>query len=53
VDGKDWERLQAWIVRRKMKPAEAAKPQFVKEVETTFNDLMPLWRMTSAKDWRA
>jgi len=51
VDGKDWERLQAWIVRRKMKPAEAAKPQFVKEVETTFNDLMPLWRMTSGKDW--
>jgi uncharacterized protein (TIGR02453 family) len=49
----DWEKLQAWIVRKKMKPAQATKPDFVRTVEKVFKDLMPVWRMTSAREWKA
>ncbi len=47
----EWEKLQAWIVRRKMKPGDAAKAGFVTEVEKIFKDLLPIWRMTSAPEW--
>jgi uncharacterized protein (TIGR02453 family) len=53
LTSEEWEKLQAWIVRKKMKPAEAARPDFVRTVEKVFKDLMPLWRMTSARDWKA
>jgi uncharacterized protein (TIGR02453 family) len=49
----EWEKLQAWIVRKKMKPAEATRADFVRTVEKVFQDLIPLWRMTSAKEWNA
>jgi uncharacterized protein (DUF2461 family) len=52
VKPEDWEKLQAWIVRRKMKPADAIKPGFRKEVEKVFKDLMPIWEITSAIEWR-
>ncbi len=48
----DWERLEAWIVRVKMRPTDAAKPGFVKVVEKVFADLVPLWAMTSAAEWK-
>jgi uncharacterized protein (TIGR02453 family) len=48
----EWERLQAWIIRKKMKPVEATKPDFVRSVEKVFKELMPIWRMTSAKGWK-
>ncbi len=47
----DWERLEGWIVRVKMKPADAIRPGFVKLVEKVFSDLVPLWVMTSAAAW--
>ena len=52
VKAEDWAKLQAWIVRRKMKPADATKPGFRKEVEKVFKDLMPLWGITSAVEWQ-
>jgi uncharacterized protein (TIGR02453 family) len=53
LTAEEWEKLQAWIVRKKMKPAEATRPDFVRTVEKVFKDLMPVWRMTSAREWRA
>jgi uncharacterized protein (TIGR02453 family) len=49
----DWKKLQGWIVRRKHKPAAAAKPGFVAEVEKSFRELFPLYAFTSLKNWRA
>ncbi len=43
--------LEAWIVRGKMKPGEATKAVVPKKVEKVFKDLVPLWRMTSAREW--
>jgi hypothetical protein len=34
-----------------MSPADFLKPGFVKDVEKIFTDLIPLWAMTSAKEW--
>jgi hypothetical protein len=53
LTSEDWEKLQAWIVRKKMKPSEATRPDFVRTVEKVFKDLIPLWCMTSARDWKA
>ncbi len=52
VKPEEWQRLEGWIVRRKMTPADALKPGFVKRLEKIFADLVPLWAMTSAKEWR-
>jgi len=51
VKAEDWDELQAWIVRRKIKPADAVKPGLEKELEKAFKDLMPFWQMTSAREW--
>ena len=47
VRAEDWKRIQAWIVRRKMKPAEATKPGFPKELAKIFREVYPLLKFTS------
>jgi uncharacterized protein (TIGR02453 family) len=42
----DWKKLQAWIVRKKMKPSAALAPTFSKEVLKIFKDLYPLLKFT-------
>jgi len=43
----NWKRLQAWIVRKKMKPSAATKADFPKELEKTFREVYPLLKFTS------
>ena len=43
----DWKKLQAWIVRKKMKPSAALASTFSKKVLKIFKDLYPLLKFTS------
>lgn len=45
-----WKKLHGWIVRRKMKPADAGKASFLSEVTRTFREVYPLLRFTSLGD---
>lgn len=42
----NWKRMQAWIVRRKMKPSAAAKAAFPGELSKVFRDVYPLLKFT-------
>jgi uncharacterized protein (TIGR02453 family) len=46
----DWKKLQAWIVRRKMKSADATRATFPREIIKIFRDLYPLLQFTSLGD---
>lgn len=50
TDPELWKKLQAWIVRRKMKPADAMKGNFCDEIRRTFKALYPLLKFTSIED---
>ena len=39
-----WKKLKAWVVRKKLSPAAAARPGFAKDVAKIFRDVMPLFR---------
>jgi len=43
----DWKKIQAWIVRKKMKPSAAKRTKFPKEILKIFKDLYPLLKLTS------
>jgi len=42
-----WKKIQAWIVRKKMKPSVASQVAFPKVLEKTFRELYPLVEFTS------
>ena len=46
----DWENLQGWIVRKKMKPAEATRATFPRDASKMFRELFPLLKFTSLTD---
>jgi len=46
----NWNKILAWIVRRKLKPAVATIGSFPSEVGKVFRDLYPLLRYTSLPD---
>ena len=46
----DWNKILAWIVRRKLSPAAATRVSFPREVTKIFRDLYPLLRYTSLPD---
>lgn len=46
----DWKKIQAWIVRRKMKPAAATGAKFEHEIVKVFKDVYPLLKFTSVPD---
>jgi uncharacterized protein (TIGR02453 family) len=46
----DWKKIQAWIVRRKLKTADASRSTFPREILKVFRDLYPLLRFTSLED---
>jgi uncharacterized protein (TIGR02453 family) len=46
----DWKKIQAWIVRRKLKTADASRSTFPREILKIFRDLYPLLRFTSLED---
>ncbi len=50
VTPEDWNKLQGWIVRKKMKPAAATRATFPGEVAKIFRELYPLLKFTSLGD---
>lgn len=47
VAPENWNKILAWIVRRKLTPAAATRPSFPRDVVKIFRDLYPLLRYTS------
>ena len=47
VAPENWNKILAWIVRRKLTPAAATRPSFRRDVVKIFRDLYPLLRYTS------
>jgi uncharacterized protein (TIGR02453 family) len=45
-----WKRIQAWIVRKKMKPSAATSPSFPKDLIKMFREVYPLLKFTSIAD---
>ena len=52
ASAEEWTGVRAWIVRRTMKPSDAMRPGFVKEVEKIFRDVYPLARFASGESWK-
>ena len=50
TEPEDWKKLQAWIVRRKLKPTAAVRADFPREIEKIFRELYLLLRFTSFED---
>jgi uncharacterized protein (TIGR02453 family) len=50
AEEQDWNKLQAWIVRKKMKPSAATGAAFSQEVLKVFKDLYPLLKFTCIPD---
>jgi uncharacterized protein (TIGR02453 family) len=46
----DWKKLQAWIVRRKLKSGDATRATFSRDIAKIFRELYPLLRFTSLND---
>ncbi len=46
----DWAKLQGWIVRRKLKPADATRASFPRDIAKIFGEVYPLLRFTSLQD---
>ena len=47
VQAESWNKILAWIVRRKLSPAAALRSSFPREIAKIFRDLYPLLRYTS------
>jgi len=46
----DWKKIQAWIVRTKMKPSAGNRVKFQQEIVRVFKDVYPLLKFTSFAD---
>jgi uncharacterized protein (TIGR02453 family) len=46
----DWKKLQAWIVRRKLKSTDATRTTFPRAIAKIFRELYPLLQFTSLND---
>ena len=46
----NWKKIQAWIVRKKMKPGDAMRAGFTKDAAKVFQDVYPLLKFTSLAD---
>src|ERR671922_1851036 len=53
IDPENWNRILAWIVRRKMSPAATFRAFFPGGAAKIFRDLYPLLRYTSLPTWWA
>jgi uncharacterized protein (TIGR02453 family) len=50
VAAENWDKILAWIVRRKRTPAAATRPSFTRDLKKVFRELYPLLRYTSLPD---
>ena len=46
----NWKKMQAWIVRKRMKPGDAMHAGFAKDAVKVFKDVYPLLKFTSLAD---
>ena len=46
----DWNKVNAWIVRKKLGTSAATKLQFTRELEKVFRELYPLLKFTSLRE---
>jgi uncharacterized protein (TIGR02453 family) len=46
----EWKKIQAWIVRRKLKPSAAGGARFAQEIVKVFKEVYPLLKFTSVAD---
>jgi uncharacterized protein (TIGR02453 family) len=47
AEPENWKKIQAWIVRKKMKPSAATRGEFPIELIKSFRDVYPLLKFTS------
>jgi uncharacterized protein (TIGR02453 family) len=50
TEPENWKKMQAWIVRRKMKPGDALRAGFARDAVKVFKDVYPLLKFTSLAD---
>lgn len=50
TEPENWKKIQAWIVRKKMRPGDALRASFAKDVVKIFKDVYPLLKFTSLAD---
>lgn len=50
TDVENWKKLQAWIVRKKMKPSAVTKADFPRELTKVFREVYPLLKFTSVPE---
>jgi len=50
TEPENWKKIQAWIVRKKMKPGDALRASFTKDAIKIFKDVYPLLEFTSLAD---
>lgn len=50
TEAERWKRIQAWIVRKKMKPSAATWPSFPRDLMKMFREVYPLLKFTSIPD---
>jgi uncharacterized protein (TIGR02453 family) len=50
AEPEEWKKLQAWIVRRKLKVSDATRATFPGDIARIFRDLFPVLKFTSLPD---
>jgi len=50
TEPENWKKMQAWIVRKKMKPGDATRADFARDAVKVFKDVYPLLKFTSLAD---
>ncbi len=50
TEPENWKKMQAWIVRKKMKPGDAMRAGFAKDAVKIFKGVYPLLKFTSLAD---
>ncbi len=50
TEAEGWKRIQAWIVRKKMRPSAATSPSFPKDLVKMFREVYPVLKFTSIPD---
>ena len=52
VNPEDWKKMQGWVVRRKLAAGAATRSGLEQEAAKIFREVYPLYRFTSAPDWK-
>ena len=49
----EWKKLQAWVVRKRFKPAAVTRRGFEREVAEIFREVYPLYPFTTSPKWKS